>query len=192
LKAVEKDKDLFKKHRYMSKNKFVFPSFFGARPKSIARALGVDLRIAERLQAMFWDEFPDIKAWQDNLVKSYYKQGYVTGLSGFRRRAPVIHNELINSPIQSDESIIVCGAMIRVARLGLPCTMEIHDDLTFVMPNKKIDEYSELIIGEMLRITFDWINVPLEVERKIGQDWGQMKDAGKFESVGKNSWQELV
>lgn len=190
--ALEKDKALFKKHRHQAKNKFVFPSFFGARPKSISRALGIEMRIADKLQRAFWNEFPDIKAWQEQLVKSYYKLGYVTGLSGFRRRAPVIHNELINSPIQSDESRIVCGAMVRVARLGLPCTMEIHDDLTFIWPKKKVDEYSELVITEMLRIDLDWINVPLEVERKIGPDWGTMEDAGKFESVGKDSWKELT
>jgi len=192
LSAAEKDKALFKKHRHQAKNKFVFPSFFGARPKSIARSLHIDIRDADKVQRVFWQEFPDIKEWQEQLVRSYYKLGYVTGLSGFRRRAPVIHNELINSPIQSDESRIVCGAMVRVARLGLPCTMEIHDDLTFIMPNKKIDEYSELIITEMLRIDLDWVNVPLEVEMKVGPNWGEMEEVGKYESVGKDSWREIA
>jgi len=189
--ALEKDKALFKKHRHQAKNKFVFPSFFGARPKSISRSLGIEVNTADKLQRAFWNEFPDIKAWQEQLVRSYYQTGYVTGLSGFRRRAPIIHNELINSPIQSDESRIVCGAMVRVARLGIPCTMEIHDDLTFIMPNKKIDEYSELIITEMLRLDLDWINVPLEVEMKVGPNWGEMKEAGKFESVKGGGWREL-
>jgi len=69
--------------------------------------------------------------------------------------------------------------------------MEIHDDLTFVWPRAKIDTYSEIVIGEMLRIRFDWINVPLQVEMAVGEDWGLMKGVGKFQSVGRTDWREL-
>jgi uracil-DNA glycosylase family 4 len=191
VKAL-RDKDLVKKMRYRAKNQLVFPSFFGAQPPSISRNLQIPENIAMDLHAEFWDKFPDIKGWHEFTYDNYQRTGYVTGLSGFRRHAPVKRNELINCPIQSDESLIVCNALVRLSKLGFNPRMEIHDDLTFLWPKQKIDEYAEVVIGQMLKVQFDWVNVPLELEMKIGgRDWGSLKEVGKFESVGKDQWREM-
>ena len=177
-----KDPEVHKAFRYKSKNKFVFPSFFGAQPRSIAANLGIPENVAFDVHAEFWDEFPDIKAWQERTIKNYYKTGYVTGLSGFRRHAPVKYTELINTPIQGDEARIVCDAMIRLSQLGHDPNLEVHDDLTFVWKKRHVEKLSEIVITEMLRITFPWINVPLAVERSIGSNWADKKKAGEFDS----------
>lgn len=187
-----RDKDVAKKMRYRAKNQLVFPSFFGAQPPSISRNLQIPENIAQDLHAEFWDTFPHIKDWHETTFEAYQKTGYVTGLSGFRRHAPVKRNELINCPIQSDESIIVCSALVRLSKMGMNPRMEIHDDLTFLWPKRKVDEYADVVLGEMLRVQYDWINVPLEVEMKVGgRDWASMKEVGKFESVGKDKWKEM-
>lgn len=183
LKAAAADGDLHKKYRHSAKNKFVFPSFFGAQPRSLAANLGVSERVAYAVHEQFWDEFPDIKAWQKRTIKNYYETGYVTGLSGFRRHAPVAYTELINCPIQSDEAKIVCDAMIRLSRLGEDPNLEVHDDLTFILRKKNVDRLSEIIIGEMLTISFPWINVPLEVEMSLGKNWADKEKIGSFNST---------
>jgi DNA polymerase I-like protein with 3'-5' exonuclease and polymerase domains len=163
----------------------VFPSFFGAQPKKIAKALGIELVDAAAVHEEFWSEFPDIKGWHERLQTFYWKHGYVTGLSGFRRRAPISWNQLINTPIQSDESIIVCDAMARLSEMEDPrfqANMEIHDDLTFIWPKREIERNAEVVIREMIRIEFGWINVPLVVEMAVGEDWYDMKTVGEFSS----------
>lgn len=182
LKAAKADKDIHSAFRYKSKNKFVFPSFFGAQPRSIAVNLGIPEQVAFEVHEMFWDEFPDIKAWQKRTISNYYLTGYVTGLSGFRRHAPVAYTELINTPIQGDEARIVCDAMIRLSKLGEDPNLEVHDDLTFILPKKSVDRISEIIIEEMLTISFDWINVPLEVEMSMGPNWADKKKVGSYNS----------
>lgn len=184
--ALLKDKAVAKEYRQRAKNEFVFPSFFGARPKSLARSLRIPEEVAEALNEEFWDEFPDIKKWHQELEIGYRKTGYVTGLSGFRRRAPISPNELINSPIQSDESIIVLTAMSELSELEDPrfqANMEIHDDLTFIWPKHEIEKNAEVVVREMIKCHFDWINVPLVVEMSVGTDWSNTEAVGEFSSA---------
>lgn len=194
------DKNVFKVCRDTVKNGFVFPSFFGAKAKSITVSMNAiardrDLRVEEtqEIQDKLFAKFPDIKKWQVGLEKFYRKHGYITGLSGFRRYAPISFNQLINSPIQSDESVIVCSAYNALSELDYKkyqASMEIHDDLTFIWPEHLVEKRSEVVIREMLKIRYDWINVPLVVERSIGDDWCDLQKAGEFESVGRDDWRE--
>lgn len=177
------DKDQMKAFRQKSKNGFVFPCFFGAQPFKTGQALGIPEEIMEEIHAEFFDEFHDIKRWQDGLFEFYYENGYVTGRSGFRRRAPVTDNQIINTPIQSDESLIVLDGMNRLSEMEddrLQPILEVHDDLTFCWPEKEIDERAEIVFDTLLWCPFKWARVvPIGVEMSVGQNWGEMKDAEK-------------
>lgn len=183
-----KDKELFGKARGDVKNQFVFPSFFGASHRSITRSLGLPTQQESKIQELqeqLFDQFPGIKTWQDGLKDFYRKNGYVTGHSGYRRRAPVTPNELINAPIQADEAMIVLDAMGRLSRKGwnFQPNMEIHDDLTFVWKKKDVDKFAEIVVDTMIHVPFKWAHtVPISVEMSIGQDWGTMKEVEKYSS----------
>lgn len=185
FKAI-KDEKVRDKYRHRAKNQWVFPSFFGARAETLAGYLNIPDTISIDLQEEFWDMFPSIKQWQDNLVDSYYECGYVTGLSGFRRRAPISPTELINAPIQADEVLIVCDAMARLSELDperLQACMEIHDDLIFNWPKDQVDRNAEEVIREMLNVPFKWAHVvPIVVDMSVGIDWASMEGAGTYSS----------
>lgn len=185
MKALE-DKALFKKFRDRAKNELVFPSFFGAQPRSLAKYLEIPESIAERLSDDFWHMFPSIKDWHERMSRGYYKHGYVTGLSGFRRRAPISPNELINAPIQADEAIIVLDAMARLSEMGesrFQPNMEIHDDLTFIWHEDEIEENAKVVLDVMLHVPFKWAHiVPIVVEMSVGDDWASGQEVGKFSS----------
>lgn len=187
------DKETIKAYRYQAKNKFVFPSFFGAQPYSISANLNIPKEKIQALQEAFFDQFHDIAQWHKEIEKFYFKNGYVTGLSGFRRYAPVSINELINTPIQSDESIIVMDAMARLSEMEDPryqAMLMVHDDLTFLWPKNEIERRAEVVIREMITSPFEWTKiVPLEVEMSVGKDWIEMSDAGKYAN---NSWNGIV
>lgn len=186
------DKDVAKSYRHLAKNKFVFPSFFGAHPKSIAPQLGVHERVAEELQEQFWGKFSHVKEWQDGLRAFFKQHGYVTGLSGFKRRAPIGQNQLINAPIQADEALIVIDAMSRISELeifDLQPNMEIHDDLTWVWSVDDLERNIEEVVPIMVDPVFKWINVPIVVEVSVGDDWSKLEEIGKFTSDGMR-WSE--
>jgi DNA polymerase I-like protein with 3'-5' exonuclease and polymerase domains len=187
-----KDKELFGKARDDVKNQFVFPSFFGASYRSISRSLGLgDKRNQSRvrdLQDELFEMFPGIKKWQDGLKAFYLENGYVTGLSGYRRRGPISPNELINAPIQADEAMIVLDSMSRLSRKGwgFQANMEIHDDLTFIWKKKDVERKAEVVIHEMLNVPFKWAHVvPLAVEMAVGDSWGNTK---KLETYFTDKW----
>lgn len=186
VKILSTDKDRRKEYRNRAKNEFVFPSFFGAQAKTVAGYLGVPPVIGERLHNDFWEMFPNIRGWHKQLLADYNKTGYVTGLSGYRRRAPVSSNELINAPIQADETIIVCDAMARLSELGEDCfqpNMMIHDDLTFIWPERDVDKNAEVVIDHMIHVPFKWARVvPIVVEMSVGTDWANQKPVGEYSS----------
>ena len=181
--------------RSVAKNGLVFPLFFGSQPASIAGYLGVEVEHGYKLYEEFWSEFPGVKLWQDKLHKFYAKRHYVTGLSGFRRRAPITENQIVNSPIQADEALLVCEAMIRLSQYedeALQPVMIIHDDLSFFIPHDRFDACVEIILHEMLStMEHLWINVPLAVEVSTGYDWCNLSKVGQFESVGDGGFVEV-
>lgn len=185
-KKLATDKALAKQYRQIAKNLFVFPSFFGAAGKSVANYLEIPEWVGEALHEEFWDEFRGIRSWHESVNDHYMRHGYVTGLSGYRRRAPVKQTERINTPIQADEALIVCDAMERLAKRGprhLRAVMMIHDDLTFIWPTKRVDELADVAIDFMVNVPFKWAHiVPIEVEMSIGDNWYEMKEVGKYES----------
>jgi len=180
------DPKLFKWYRQETKNKFVFPTFFGATGKSVAGYLGIPEEIGYKVSEMFLAAFPHVKNWQDKTRDSYHETGYVTGRSEFRRWAPVAWTEIINTPIQSDEVLIVGDAMVRLTRREderLIPNLMIHDDLTFWWQPQDIDKLAPIVIAEMLDVPFEWAHVvPISVEMSVGDDWFDMEDVGKYES----------
>lgn len=194
VKTVANDKALFKAYRNRIKNEVVFPTFFGAKKHSVARSLGVSEDIAEYMRHRLIDRFPQIDVWHKRINRDFRRLGYVTGHSGFRRHAPVAQNQLINAPIQADESIIVLTAMCALSEIDpdkYQAAMEIHDDLTFIMPVDEIDERAEVIITEMTRLNYDWINVPLVIEMAVGKDWASLEDVAKFESKWEGGYRQI-
>jgi DNA polymerase I-like protein with 3'-5' exonuclease and polymerase domains/uracil-DNA glycosylase len=191
-KGMGSDKNVFKGVRAGVKNQFVFPTFFGAAPTGISKNLQnsgtmiMPVKVVEKAQEKFFSDFPGIKKWHERLKAFYEKNGYVTGLSGHRRYAPVSYNEVINTPIQADESLIVMSAMNALSELDhekYQASMMIHDDLTFIWPKSQVEKRAEIVIREMTRVRFDWINTPLEIEMLVGDSWGDQKEVGKFKNV---------
>lgn len=189
-------KKLHDELRGFVKNKFVFPSFFGAVGKSIAKYLSCDIVHGEALNEEFFDEFRELKKWHDRLRAEYKRDGYVTGFSGFHRRAPIEINQLINAPIQADESVIVCGAWSRLCQTRdddcIPSFM-IHDDLTFIWRKRQVRAMLDKVLPIMLDQVHEWERiVPMGVEVLVGRDWEGLESVGKFESLkGRRGYKKI-
>lgn len=192
-KLLATDPSYQKARRHIAKNQFVFPSFFGAKPKGISAGMGIPENKIEEVQAWFWDDFPDIKGWHTDLDRHYRKHGWITGLSGLRRRAPIDPNQMINAPIQADETIIVFDAMARLSEMDFDrfvATLMVHDDLTFEWYDEEIEENAEVVVKTMINTPYEWAHVvPIEVEMSVGPSWGDIKEVGKFAS---NKWNGIV
>lgn len=192
---MRKDKAAMKAFRGLIKNKLVFPAFFGAAKESIAGyltvATGVEAptHIVDKLFNEFWKAFSGVATWQKRLMEGYYETGYVESPTGRRRHYPLGRPQAINYPIQSVACDIVCRAMVRLscdaADTGnwyLHPIMNIHDDLTFCIPDKDsiLEPAIEHIYRTMLTPAYSFINVPLSVSASVGNNWLDMDEIGKF------------
>lgn len=188
--SVDWDKEGLKTLRQETKNKWVFPQFFGSRTESCAADLHIPEDVAADLGAEFWDEFKGVKKWQNGLVKFHEKHQYVETLGGFRRRGPMTLNELINAPVQGSAAEIVQAAQTELSHLSvleedenLQPVLNVHDDLTFLLPDlPNLGDHIKRIASIMCRHRYDWISVPLIVEAKIGTTWNAMKPLGDYRS----------
>jgi len=192
------DKKTAKRYRSVVKNKLVFPAIFGASNGSIAGYLSTPEEVIDDLMDEFWSTFYGLKNWQDNLMKHYYNTGFVLSPTGRRHNYPLTRNQAINFPIQSVASDIVCRAMNKLSEIAqeenqwhLHPILNIHDDLTFVVPDddKILEDAIQRIYRVMLTPGYSFINVPLSVECSIGYNWAPhdektnprgMQDVQKF------------
>lgn len=193
MKRQFPDKDPMSALRQETKNKFVFPAFYGSTVSGIAKNFGLPERLVEEQLNAFWEMFPGVKSWQQSLFNHYYEHGYVSLLTGFRIYAPIERNKLINYPIQGSASDIVVNAMNRLSehaeRTGedkFQAPIEIHDDLTFYIPEETLDEDISFIVKECCLSPirdFDFVSVPITVEVSVGKNWYEMKEYGEFSST---------
>lgn len=185
------DKDVMKNFRSIVKNAWVFPLFFGSAVQSVAENLKMPLAKVTRRYDEFWDTFEGVLRWQERLQKDYRRLGYVAKLTGGRRHAPLGLNEIINSPIQGTAADIVNDAFCRLSRRAyeegtayLQPVLQVHDDLTFYVPDANLESAMEVIAREMVRVdTMPFINVPLTVEVLVGSDWSNKEEVAKFSST---------
>lgn len=174
-------KDPMKVIRKDMRTNWTFPICFGSQLSSVCEGL----QIPEHYLEPEWDEFrrqfPEIFTWHDELHDFYKKYGFVETMGGRRRRAPMSFNKLINSPVQGTTAELVLHGMNTVSKMAhdqedwyFQPILNIHDDLTFILPDNKLDHYLEPIIDAMLDLPYDWITVPITLEASMGQDLASM------------------
>ena len=186
-----KDAKAIKEFRGEVKNLFVFPAFYGAGLGTIVDYLRVPESVMRPILDQFWREFDGIREWQESVVNFYREHGYVitSYVTGRRRHAPISYNELINSPVQGTASDITVEAMCEcseyaaeVGDLRFQPIINVHDDNTCEYPDETMEDDVERLVGVMINRTYDFLNVPLQVEVAIGRRWDEMKEIGKFRS----------
>ena len=169
--------------RYLAKNQFTFPEFYGSYYRSIAaKNPQWSEAVVHDVELELWDTFPLIKEWQARQIEFYRRHGYVDTYLGFRRHAPLSQNQIINTPIQGTASHLLFDGMCRISdgieRLGLRTRMfvQVHDSVLFYLVGEEANEVSSLIRVGLEQKRFDWEgDVEMRVEAKMGINWGTME-----------------
>jgi uracil-DNA glycosylase family 4 len=158
----KKFEDVTSEERFVAKNSFVFASFYGAEPKSIAKSFGMKERHFIRVQERFWSEYQDVKRWQQENLEFYRTHGYIKAATGFRRYGPLSVNMVLNTPIQGTSFHLLLDGLVRVdqelERRGLlsePIN-QVHDSIIFDMESSEAEEVVDLTTRILRSVRFDW------------------------------------
>lgn len=173
---------ILKAGRDSIKTDFVFASFYGGSVHSCAARVGAPVMHMQTLADDFWREHFGVKAWIKKQRQVYKERGSVLTLTMRERHAVLQGNEPINNAIQGTGADIVEEAMNDLAALSrklkdpyLHPRIQIHDDLTFVLPDdERMQEYIDIIVERLVKVRFDWQIVPLAVEGMVGENWADM------------------
>lgn len=178
-----KESEITADHRRMAKA-INYGIIYGMGPYGFARRMGVTTEEAALFIERYLATFAGVSAWREKILVEAREKGYVSTIAGRIRRTPPVSERMdimeratINAPVQGSAADIIKVAMITVekslTKAGIEPGMllQIHDELLFEVPEKKVDEAKELVKRDMEQA---WkLSVPLEVEIGSGDNWAE-------------------
>ena len=195
--AQDKHSADYKEHRTIAKN-VNFGTFYGLFPRGLQRTLKFKAGV-EKTEAECADIINNLKSgyrgltsWQEETKADAVRKMYSETWCGRRRYLPGVRSEnwgvksfaercALNTPIQGTAADILKLAIKRIL-LGLPerpwlkPILQIHDELTFVIPKDKLSEAVGFIKDCMEKQPFSEFDLPLVAEASAGETFGSMEE----------------
>ena len=171
-----------------------FGVLYGLSPFGIRQQTGFSAEEGKAFIDTYFTNYPGIRGYIEGIKEQVKMDGYVETLMGRRRRINEVHSSnfhtraagermAVNMPIQGTAADIVKIAMIniqqRMGALGMRSKMilQVHDELIFEVPRDELG-HMQAIITELMPTAVPphvGFEVPLEVEMKVGDNWGDME-----------------
>ena len=169
-----------------------FGLIYGQSAYGLSRQIGVSVSEAETFIRRYFERFPRVKAYMEQMKKEAVERGYVETLLHRRRYFPELrpgshasHNRrqaalrmAINTPIQGTAADIIKLAMLRLHRrlreeeLSSRMILQVHDELVLEVPEEERDTVIP-VICEAMQGAFE-LKVPLSVDVEVGTNWEDM------------------
>ena len=195
--AQDKHSENYKEHRTIAKN-VNFGTFYGLFPRGLQKTLkfkaGVERTVSEceAILANLKNGYKGLTAWQEETKAEAARRRYSETWLGRRRYLPGITSDdwgqksfaercALNTPIQGTAADILKLAITRILA-GLPerewlkPILQIHDELTFIVPADKLSEAVGFIRGCMEEQPFPEFDLPLIAEASAGPTFGMMDE----------------
>ncbi|PSF12332.1 DNA polymerase I [Marinobacter fuscus] len=166
-----------------------FGLIYGMSAFGLARQLDVDRKTAQEYIDRYFERYPGVLNYMDNIRKQAHEDGYVETLYGRRLYLPEINarnkqlqqaaeRTAINAPMQGTAADIIKRAMIEVdhwlrsEHADDACmTMQVHDELIIEVREDAVEKIKEGLVRRMSAAAS--LDVPLLVEAGIGDNWDQ-------------------
>ena len=195
--AQDKHSENYKEHRTIAKN-VNFGTFYGLFPRGLQKTLkfkaGVEKSVSECEEILFnlKHGYKGLTAWQEETKAEAARRMYSETWLGRRRYLPGITSDnwgqksfaercALNTPIQGTAADILKLAITRILA-GLPerewlkPILQIHDELTFIIPEDKLSEAVAFIRTCMEEKPFPEFDLPLIAEASAGPTFGMMEE----------------
>ena len=195
--AVDKHAENYKERRTIAKN-VNFGTFYGLFPRGLQKTLkfkaGVEKSVTEceEIIANLKAGYPNLTTWQEETKRQAARRKYCETRLGRRRYLPNIDSCdwgkksfaercSMNTPIQGTAADILKLALGRIIA-GLPerpwlrPILQIHDELTFIIPEERLPEAVAFIKACMEPQPFPAFDLTLVAEASAGPSFGKMEE----------------
>lgn len=167
-----------------------FGIVYGISDYGLSQNLGITRKEAAAFIEQYFEAFPGVRNYMDNIKAKAKQDGYVTTLLDRRRYLPDIRasnfnlrsfaeRTAMNTPIQGTAADIIKLAMIRMdealVERGLKSRMllQVHDELVFEVPEDEL-EIMKKLVPEVMANALP-LDVPLLAEVSVGNNWYEAK-----------------
>lgn len=163
-----------------------FGIIYGISAFGLSQNLGISRTEANEIIQSYFKEFSAIKDYMDKSIEHAREKEYVETIMGRRRYLRDINSRnatmrgyaernAINAPIQGSAADIIKLAMINIhdwlkkEKLKTKMIMQVHDELVFDVYKDEVDYVKKNVIDLMMNAVK--LEVPLEVEAGVGENW---------------------
>ena len=166
-----------------------FGLIYGMSAFGLSRQLDVGRTTAQQYIDRYFERYPGVLKYMDDIRRQAHDDGYVETLFGRRLYLPEINarnkqmqqaaeRTAINAPMQGTAADIIKRAMLDVESWlmrdhadNARMTMQVHDELILEVKASAIDDIREGLIRRMSAAAS--LDVPLLVEAGVGDYWDQ-------------------
>ena len=195
--AQDKHSENYKERRTIAKN-VNFGTFYGLFPRGLQKTLkfkaGVEKQLSECEDILFnlKHGYKGLTAWQEETKADAARRLYSETWLGRRRYLPGIASDnwgqksfaercSLNTPIQGTAADILKLAITRILaglpeRRWLKPILQIHDELTFIIPGDRLSEAVDFVRACMEEKPFPEFDLPLVAEASAGPTFGMMEE----------------
>ena len=167
-----------------------FGIVYGISAFSLAQDIGVPVYEAKEYIETYFERFPGIRRYMDEVVAQAKERGYVETLMHRRRALPELAASNFNTrsfgervarnmPIQGTAADVIKLAMVRVDErlhkedLKAKLILQVHDELIVECPEEEKETVARLLTEEMEGAVH--LSVPLTAEAHWGINWLEAK-----------------
>ena len=167
-----------------------FGIVYGISAFSLAQDIGVPVYEAKEYIETYFERFPGIRRYMDEVVAQAKERGYVETLMHRRRALPELAASNFNTrsfgervarnmPIQGTAADVIKLAMVRVderlhkENLKAKLILQVHDELIVECPEEEKEAVARLLTEEMEGAVH--LSVPLTAEAHWGINWLEAK-----------------
>ena len=167
-----------------------FGIVYGISDYGLSQNLGITRKEAQTFIDTYFEKYPGVKKYMEDIVREAKDKGYVETLYHRRRYLPDINSRnfnirsfaertAINTPIQGSAADILKIAMIKIDKKlkeeGMEATMllQVHDELVFEAPKSEIPKLQKLVEETMADAVS--LSVPLKADSSFGDTWYEAK-----------------
>jgi len=167
-----------------------FSIVYGISAFSLANDISATINEAKKYIAKYFETYPGVKKYMDNIIIKAKEDGYVSTLFGRRRPLADINSSnhitrtaaeriALNTPIQGTSADIIKIAMIgcynrlKSENLDAKLILQIHDELIIEASQKDAQRAAEILKEEMENA----VELPVKLKADVlsGKSWKQAK-----------------
>jgi len=168
-----------------------FGIIYGISDWGLSEQLDIPPSEAKVIIKAFYNAYPEVHTYMQNLIEQVQTNGYVTTLLGRRRYLREIHDSnyqtrefakraAMNAPIQGTAADLIKLAMVAIdkalsnQKISAKLILQIHDELVFSTPKDEVGALLNLVTP-LMEQAFP-LNVKIKVSTGVGRTWYDLKE----------------